>query len=247
MNRTRRLSFAILAGLILLFSIASARAAQAPQVVDIGQRMLLLVPDGVPRASVILIPGGTTHPTITPDGTIGALSNNFLMRVRDQFVTAGFAVGIVEKPEDLRAAIARMRTVRNPVFVIGHSDGTMWATNAAISLGADGPDGIVLASSVVVAPPSMPRSVLEYPLEQIGIPVLIVRNENDTCKYSPPSGMDAIAKRLVKAQVSTVSMTSSQLEGNPCQNLSPHSYLDIEGPTVAKIVDWLNAHAATSK
>jgi len=235
------------AGLILLLSMASVRAAQAPQVIDIGQRMLLLLPDGTPVASIILIPGGSTHPTITADGAVGALSNNFLMRMRDQFVAAGFAVGIVEKPEDLRAAIARMRTVRTPVFVIGHSDGTMWATNAATSLGADGPDGIVLASSVVVAPPSMPRSVLEYPLEQITIPVLIVRNENDGCQYSPPSGMDDIAKRLVKADVSTVTVSSNTLEGNSCQNLSPHSYLDIEGLTVNKIVDWMKAHAATTK
>jgi hypothetical protein len=103
-------------------------------VVDIGQRMLLLVPEGQPTASVILIPGGSSHPEIRVDGSIGSLANNFLMATRDRFVAAGFVVGIVERPEDLRAAIARLRSFRRPVFVAGHSDGTMFATNAAVSL-----------------------------------------------------------------------------------------------------------------
>jgi len=222
-------------------------ADQPPQVVDIGQRMLILTPDGQPTASVILIPGGSAHPEIMQDGSIGSLAKNFLMAAREQFVAAGLAVGIIEQPEDLRAAIARMRSVRRPVFAIGHSDGTMFATNAAVSLGGDGPDGIVLASSVIVTPPSMPRNVLDYPLEQIAIPVLLVRNENDGCRYSPPSGMDTIAKRLVKAHVSTVTVSSTESDGNPCQNRVPHSYYGIETETIAKIVAWINARIAGVK
>jgi predicted esterase len=238
--------------LVVALALSNTRALSDPaplKMVDVGQLMIVLMPNGAPIASIILIPGGpATHPEVMPDGSIPSpYRTNFLIKERRAFVSAGFAVGIVEKPQDLRGAIAYLRVVKRPVFVVGHSDGTAYATNAAVSLGTDGPDGVVLASSIVATPAAMDKDVLAYPLAQIALPVLLVRNENDGCRYSPPSGMDTIAKQLVKADVSTVTMSSTELSGDPCQGLSPHGYLGIEEATIAKIIDWLNAHASTPK
>jgi len=236
---------AILGFLTVLLSAAVARSAP-PEVIDNGgNRLVIQQPDGRPVGSVILIPGGSTLMDISKDGTPDAsLINNFVIRTREQYVSAGFVTAMLDDPSNLGDVITRLRAIARPVFLVSTSRGTIVAAKNATSLGDKGPDGIVLTSPITVEDQG---TVLDFPIERIKVPVLIVVNDGDTCRFSPPSGAKAITYRLNASLVTEAEVSSSQqLSANPCQAETPHGYLGIEDDTVARIILWMRAHIATA-
>jgi hypothetical protein len=208
-------------------------------------RAAIVLPDGPPAGSIILIPGGTTLQKIDAAGN-GSNSGNFVMRIRDSLLAAGFAIAYVGDPTDLRAIIARMRTVKRPVFLISTSNGTRVAAANAAALGADGPDGIVLTSTVTKGGLQYPESAASVNVSKITVPVLFVHNTNDGCSYAPPGGIAGMIARFPKgADVTRIDVTSTTLAGDPCEPYSPHGYLGIESDVTAKIVAWMRAHGAS--
>ena len=82
-------------------------------------------------------------------------------------------------------------------------------------------------------------------VERIGVPVLFVHNRNDGCASSPPGGVaPRIARFPPGADVTRIDVTSNRLSGDPCEPLSPHGFLGIEGEVVAQIVAWMHGHGA---
>ena len=233
-----RALFAALAGVVLL-------GASAPQIERLGKvRTAIVLPNGAPLGSVILIPGGTTTQTIAADGAPGNASN-FVIRIRGDLADAGFAIAYVEDPSDLRPVIARMRAIARPVFLLGTSNGTAVETRIASTLGADGPDGVVLTSTVTRSSRQFPYSAAAADVRRIAVPVLFVHNRNDGCSVSPPSGIAPLMARFAPgADVTRIDVASDKILGDPCEPLSPHGYLGIESDVTAKIVAWMKAHGA---
>lgn len=229
----------------MLACVPLAAFAATSEVVDLGRNKAIIYrPAGTPAASVILITGGTTKLAIVGDGSNLERSTNFVIRTRMDYVDAGFATAIAENSDDLRPLIARLRTLARPVFVVGTSDGTIVAVANATRPGEDGPDGIVLTSTVTRSNLHFHRAAADYPLRTLKIPVLIVHNTNDSCKSSPPSGVASLTKQLDPALVTVATVTSSDLLGDPCEPISPHGYWGIERETVGKIIEWMRAHAS---
>ena len=205
---------------------------------------MILRPDGKPVGSVILIPGGSTVMNISTDGMPDApLMNNFVIRTRERYVSAGFVTAMVDNPSNLRDVIARLRAIAPPVFLVSTSLGTIVAVQNALSLGDKGPDGIALTSPITVE--DQGTDLLDFPIERINVPVLLVVNSGDLCRFSPPSGAKQIADRLKASLVTEVEVSSSQQRSaNPCEAPTPHGYLGIEDDTVAKIITWMKTHTA---
>jgi len=229
---------ALLAAIVLL-------GAAAPTVERIGQvRAAIVLPDAAPIGSIILIPGGSTQQRIDARGGTD-VGGNFVMRVRASFVDAGFAIAYLEDPGDLRGAIARMRLIARPVFLLATSRGTTVAARNAAVLGSDGPDGIVLTSTVTESSRRYPDSAADIDFRRVAVPVLFVHNRNDRCSSSPPSGVAPLIARLPKdADVTRIDVASDRITGDPCEPFSPHGYLGIESDVVAKIVAWMHEHGA---
>jgi pimeloyl-ACP methyl ester carboxylesterase len=205
-------------------------------------RGAIIVPERAPAGSIILIPGGPTTQSIDERGK-PSMSGNFLMRVRDDFVAAGFAVAYLEDPSDLRPAIVRLRQIVRPVFVVGNSAGTAVAARIAATLGADGPDGVVLTSTVTQPGRQVTVTAAAADVRRITIPVLFVHNRNDGCFASPPGGVATLMARFPKStDVTRIDVGSTRSDGDPCEAFSPHGYLGIEGEVVDKIVGWMHAH-----
>jgi len=238
-RRTLRTALTLLAAVTLL-------GAATTTVERVGRvRVAIVRRDAAPAGSVILIPGGPTTQTID-DGGRPSMGGNFLMRVRGQFVDAGFAVAYLEDPSDLRPAIARLRRIARPVFLVGTSNGTGVAARIASTLGADGPDGVVLTSTVTQVSQQRSFSAAAADVARITVPVLFVHNRNDGCSVSPPSGVTTLMARFPKdADVTRIDVASTRRDGGRCEGFSPHGYLGIETEVVDKIVDWMHAHGAT--
>ena len=210
-----------------------------------------LTPATKPVGTVVLFPGGS--------GVVGAVRNNFLLRVAPRFAEAGFNVAVVDTPSDVpggmgwqfRASAEHGRDVAAivaavkarfpaPLWLIGTSRGSVSAGNGAVVVGP-GPGrgrgavgGVVLTSSVWM------RGMPLVAAERIKVPVMIVHNRDDGCSESPFDGVEPFRARLTAApSVKFVPVSGGSSRSEPCQAMSPHGYLGIEDQAVGPIVAWM--------
>ena len=251
----------------LLFAILvlpCARAEMPLRTVDIPtrpgvtERVLVLAPQGA-GAAVALLPGGQGGLEITRDGAIRSLKGNFLVRSRELFADRGLIVAVIDAPSDhqsppflagfrqtpehaadLRAVIAWLReNYKVPVWLIGTSRGTQSVAYVATELtGHDGPDGIVLSSSILRDDKSRP--VPAMPLEKIRIPVLVVHHEQDACRLCPYSEASSLMAKLQNsARHELLSFKGGETRGDPCEAFAYHGYNGLENDVVARIAAWV--------
>jgi pimeloyl-ACP methyl ester carboxylesterase len=204
----------------------------------------IVLPDDSPIGSVIIIPGGSTLQTIDGDGN-GSNAGNFVMRIRRSFTRAGYAIAYLEDPGDLGPIIARMRKVARPVFLLSTSNGTGVAATNAANLGTEGPDGVVLTSTVTITSKRYSHSAAAANVGKITVPVLFVHNTNDGCSVSPIGGIAPLIARFPKAtDVTRIDVTSPVTGSDPCEPYSAHGYMGIDDDVAAKILAWMRAHGA---
>ena len=106
---SRRAGHVAAAALFLSMVSATAAPAAETKVVTLTvrgtaqQRILLVRPDGPPKASVVLYPGGAGDIRIRDDGSI-QFKGNFLVRTRRHFTAEGFLVAVADRPSDWAGA-----------------------------------------------------------------------------------------------------------------------------------------------
>lgn len=209
---------------------------------------IYLFPARTPVASAILYPGGS--------GAVNAVRSNFLIRVAGMFAAAGVTAAVADAPSDhswgldlgVRATEAQAadaaaivaflrKNATVPVWLIGTSNGSISAANAAVRLGPSSIAGVVLTSSVWAGGMSM------VPVSTLRVPVLVVHNRNNSCKFSPFAQAEQAYATLTAAPAKQfLAVASSSLRGNPCDAMSPHGYLGIEDQVVPPIVAWIRTH-----
>ncbi|WP_431099165.1 alpha/beta hydrolase [Polaromonas aquatica] len=247
----------------------SAQAQTAPRVVDIPtrpgvtQRFVYIAPGAStgPKASLILFAGGHGGLQIKDSGEFGR-GGNFLVRTRQQFADAGFAVAVIDAPSDKQsppflsgnrqkpehtadvlAVIAWLKQQAPvPVWLVGTSRGTQSSAYIATeaSPGEGGPDGIVLTSTILTDPSG--RAVPKMPLEKLRIPVLVVHHEQDGCKVCAFSDMPQLMSKLAKTpKAELLTFTGGQSRGDPCEAMAYHGFNGLEAEVIGKIGTWVTA------
>jgi pimeloyl-ACP methyl ester carboxylesterase len=233
------------------------RVADVATRAGVTQRMLLIEPDRA-KGVVVLYAGGHGNLRISPDGALGWGKGNFLVRSRQLFAAQGLTVAVVDAPsdrqgagyagfrdtpesaEDARAVIAWLRgRTKLPVWVVGTSRGTQSAAFIATQLkGRDGPDGIVLTSTVLRD--KRERAVPEMALEKIAIPVLVVHHEDDQCPSCAFFDVPWLMRHFTAApRKELIAMRGGRSQGDPCEAFAYHGYNGIEGDVVARIAAWI--------
>ena len=229
----------------------------------VSQKFMLIKPSQA-VASVILFAGGDGVLGLSVDGAgtpvIGALSGNFLVRTRQDYVDRGFMVALVDAPsdhpggmglfrgsaehaQDMAAVVAYMRQQVNlPVWLVGTSGGSQSAANAAVRL-TQGIGGMVLTSSGTVSS-SVSVGVLNMDLGSIRVPAFIMSHAQDQCESSPPADAQRIADRLTGAPAKLVTLLTggSPPTSGPCDAGSPHGFFGIESQAVDAIVNFIKSH-----
>jgi pimeloyl-ACP methyl ester carboxylesterase len=251
---------------ILMASLPAAVAQTAQKVVDIAtrpgvtQRMLVLSPPN-PKAAVVLLAGGHGGLQIYPNGSMQWGEGNFLVRTRQSFADQGLLVVVLDAPSDrqrppflggfrqtpehtadVKAVIAWLReSAKVPIWLVGTSRGTQSAAYVATQLaGADGPDGVVLTSTILSDDNGRP--VPAMPLEKIRVPVLVVHHEQDGCRLCAFAEIPALMAKLgtaPKRQLLTFKGGTSR--GDPCEAFAYHGFNGLEGEVVPQIAAWITA------
>lgn len=252
--------------ILILILVSFSGLARAQTVVDIRtrpnvtQRAVVLAPSE-PKAAVILFAGGNGGLQITSQGSFKWGGSNFLVRTRQMFADQSLYVVVVDAPsdrqrdpflggfrqtpqhiEDIKATIAYVRSqTKVPVWLVGTSNGTYSVGFAATQLtGPEGPDGIVLTSTILSS--DVGRAVPRMELDKIKIPVLVAHHELDGGKYCPfnlmPSFMTALSQTPRKE---LLSYRDGRTQGDPCEALAYHGFNGIEARVVADIANWIDA------
>lgn len=255
----------ILTALLLIQTLSSVPIyAQAAQVVNVPtrpgvqQRFLYIEPANA-KATVVLFAGGQGNLLISDNGTIGALNGNFLIRSRQLFADQGLAVAIVDAPSDrqtppflggfrqsrdhladVKEVISWLKTKSTrPLWLVGTSRGTQSVGAIATQLNAkDGPDGIVLTSTILTDKASRP--VPAMPLEKLTIPVLVVHHEHDGCDHCNFRDMSRLMEKLASnTRKELLTFTGGINRGDPCEAMAYHGFNGIEKDVVSKIAGWI--------
>lgn len=246
-------SSALRAATIALASCLAAHSAPAEETISLPTRpgitvAVTLVEAAHPTASVIFYPGG--------DGVIAGEPDNFVLRVRSNFAAAGLTVAAMDAPSDHASGIpidfratapaaadaaAVVTFLRGkapvPVWVLGTSNGSISAANAAVRLGPAQIAGAVLTSSVWAG------GMNQVPLGDIAVPVLIVHSRDDSCRLSLFASVDANMAAMSKAPAKElIAVSGGRLSGPPCKAHSPHGYYGIEDQVVPPTIAWIKAH-----
>ena len=216
----------LLAVLAAATPAAGASAAGCGEVVQIAThdgtttRYSLTARPGAPAALMLLV-GGDGILELDGAGCPRALSHNVLVRMMPFFQEAGLVTALVDAPsdvhgedglagfrlasqhaEDLGKIVADLRARTGaPVWMLGHSRGTISAANAAACLkGMAAPDGLVLLSAMMVGEaskrkPFVAQTVFDAPLDAITIPMLAIGHEADSCVRSPARLLGSLVAR----------------------------------------------------
>lgn len=261
----RTIGYLAATAMVALSTVSTAETAE--KVIDIPSRpgvtlrMLVLTPPD-PRAAVVLLAGGHGGLQIFPNGSMKYGDGNFLVRSRRLFAEQGLLVVVLDAPSDrqsfpylagfrqtpahaadLKATIAWTReTSKVPVWLVGTSRGTQSAAYVATELvGPEGPDGVVLTSSVLTDDRSRP--VPAMPLEKIRVPVLVVHHEQDGCALCSFSNVPALMARLKNSRHSELlPFRGGVSNGDPCEAFAYHGFNGIEAEVVRRTATWVLAN-----
>jgi pimeloyl-ACP methyl ester carboxylesterase len=258
--------FATLLVVCLIAGAGQAHAQPTQRVVDIPTRpgvtqRLLVVAPAEPKAAVVLLAGGHGGLQIFAGGSMKWGDTNFLVRTRALFAEQGLLAVVVDAPsdrlsapylggfrqrpehaEDLKAVIAWAReTAKVPVWLVGTSRGTQSAAFVATALaGAEGPEGIVLTSSILTDDKS--RALPAMPLGRIGVPALVVHHQQDGCALCSYADIPKLMDGLRNApRKELLTFTGGTSQGDPCEAMAYHGFNGIEGDVVQKIAAWILA------
>ncbi len=250
-------------GLLLSFAALTITARAAERVIDIPtragvtQRFLLISPAD-PKATVVLFPGGHGGLQLNDAGRPQWGRGNFLVRSAPLFASQGLAVAVIDAPSDrsnldffrqtpehaadVKAVIAKLREENKiPVWLVGTSRGTQSVAFVSTRLqGGDGPDGIVLTSTILSDRRS--TAVPEMPLEVLKIPVLVVHHEQDGCQACRFSDVPRLMNKLsALPRKALITFRGGENRGDPCEALAYHGYNGLENQVVSQIAAWITA------
>jgi len=207
-----------------------------------------------PVATLILLPGGDAGTGKIVEGKPS--SGNFLARSRGLFFEQDFNVLVVFRASDLpaldygyrvsREHIAEIGKVisyakqefKTPVWLVGTSRGTVSGTAAAVELTESKVDGLVLTSSVTNRKTG---AIATQRIGELKMPVLVVHHKNDACKICAPSEAARIIDGLKSASYKKLIQIDggSNPEGDVCEAMHWHGFINFEKETVKLITDWI--------
>lgn len=250
----------VIAGLALSWAAGAEDIITLSTRGDATQSYLLSVPaDGKPRAVAILFAGGPGKVNLEREAGRSQLTRgNFLVRSRRLFSEAGVVAAVVDAPsdhprgmhnsfrksdshaEDMKAVVGdlKKRYPGLPVYLVGTSMGTVSAAHVGRALAAE-IQGVALTSSAFN--PSGRRSrhgdsnLSDFDLDDIKTSVLLVHHRQDGCVTCP---YDEASRRAGKIPLISVSGGRPD-ESGPCEAMSAHGYLGMEGVTVKAIAEWM--------
>jgi hypothetical protein len=226
--------------IIALLVVFGALPALADETVTAGGAQAVLIkPSGAAKGSIILLAGGDGRLNIGPNGSIGSLKGNQLVRTRHAYAERGFAVLVPDGNVDVAAAVKYMAAIARPVTLAGTSRGTQRAAEG-IAAGAK-PDALVLTAGFLS--PQSGHGVNRHVIRLLGgspgvLPrTLVVHHRQDGCRWTLPSGVQPFLD-WSKGKASVAWFDGGANAGDPCQAGGHHGFAGLDAQVVDAVVKF---------
>ena len=217
-------------GLLAAVATLVCGSAFADETVSIGGSRAVLIKPKAPRASVILLPGGSGAINAGDNGDINGLKFNQLVRTRHAYAARGLAVLVADAGTDLNSAVQYMAAIKRPVTVIGTSRGTIRAAEG-IARGAR-PDALVLTSGLLSAESGSGQNVMSILGSPSSLPrTLVIHHRQDSCRATLPAGVEPFVKWSA-GRARAVWVSGGLNEGDPCEPGAHHGFNGLDGQVV---------------
>jgi alpha-beta hydrolase superfamily lysophospholipase len=218
-----------------------------------------------PRAHIVFFPGGKGHmgvsKTLFGAVSFGNYKKDLSINTRKMLAEKGFSVAIVDTPsdrgpkmggfreseaygKDVAAIIAHLKKDADvPVWLYGHSRGTVAAAAQTINLGPERVNGVILSASIA-AGKRFDTYVPEMELERIRVPVLVMSAANDKCEeWTPKEAAEIIKAKLANSpNVRLVYPEGARDFGDKCKAESAHSYYGIQDKVTDLVAEFIKAN-----
>jgi hypothetical protein len=225
----RHQAIGLFTAVAILFGLVSG-SALADETVSIGGSRAVLIRPKAPRASVILMPGGSGAINAGDNGEINGLKFNQLVRTRHAYAARGLAVLVVDAGTPLDGAVQYMAAIKRPVTVIGTSRGTLRAAEG-IARGAR-PDALVLTSGFLSADSGSGQNVMSILGSPASLPrTLVIHHSQDSCRATLPAGVEPFVKWSA-GRARAVWLSGGASEGDPCEAGGHHGFNGLDGQVV---------------
>ena len=218
------------------------------------QRVLYTAARRETKGIIVMFSGGTGEIDIEKNGHIKN-AKNFVVRSDDLWRDRGYGVVLVDALDHQsmrgqRSGAAYAEVTKKviefahgqanvPVWVLGTSQGSIAAMNAASHAGATPLAGLILTESVSILGGSH-ETVFDAHPDKVRAPSLVVANVDDRCKVAPPSMAQPIAQSIRHAPTTVLTVSGgTQRTQDDCGSLTPHGYYGIEEKVVDDIVAWM--------
>jgi hypothetical protein len=217
-------------GVLAMVSVTTVPPVRADETVDVGGSKAVLLKPKAPRASIILMPGGSGAINAGANGEIKSLSGNQLVRTRSAYAGRGLAVLVVDAATNLAGAVQYMAAIKRPVTVVATSRGTIRAAQG-IAAGAR-PDALVLTSGFLTAESGSRQNVQSILGSPVLLPrTLVIHHRQDGCRSTLPAGVDPFI-RWAGGRARVVWLTGGTETGDPCEAFAHHGFNGIDGQVV---------------
>lgn len=261
-----RAAVVLLVSIFAVFPPASLSAAEPT--VEIPSRnqkvrAILLKPEK-PVASVILLVGGHGQMDISANGDIKWGRSNQLVRTRGQYLKQGFAVLVPDiardwKGEknpvngyrwhprygaDLGALVAYLRTIAEPVIVVGTSRAAVSAgVMLLVTEGKQRPDFVVLTAAMLMPSGNQPSFLrgIQNNREKAQVPMFLIGHKKDQCEYTLPESIEAFQKWRGGEKLDILLLDGPQGTGHPCEAQAAHGFIGIDDQVVKAVSDWIKS------
>ena len=213
----------------MLLSLVSG-SALADETVTIGGSRAVLIKPASPRASVILMPGGSGAIAAGNHGDIHGLNFNQLVRTRNAYAARGLAVLVLDAGTSLSAAVQYMAAIKRPVTVIATSRGTIRAAEGIA--GGARPDALVLTSGLLSPESGSGQNVESILGSPAALPrTLVIHHRQDGCRLTLPAGVDPFVKWSA-GRARAVWVSGGTDQGDACEAGAHHGFNGQDGQVV---------------
>jgi hypothetical protein len=218
------------------------------------QRVLYSAAKHEAKGIVIMFAGGTGELDIDNSGHVKN-AKNFVVRSSDLWRERGYGIVLVDaldhqsmRGQRRSAAYAEItgkivafahEQASVPIWVLGTSQGSIAAMNAASHAGQTQLAGLILTESVSI-PGGSHETVFDAHPDNVRVPALVVANVDDQCKVALPLMAQEIAQSIRHASATVlIERGGVRRSRDECASLSPHGYYGIEEKVVDDIVAWM--------
>jgi pimeloyl-ACP methyl ester carboxylesterase len=157
-----------------------------------------------------------------------------------------------EHMKDVKATIDFMQTKNLPVFLAGQSLGTISVAMAGINYSSS-LDGIIMTSNATKPRErwftkwpvykKYPNAILDFELDEITVPDLVVAHAEDSCEPTPPDRAKTLQEKLVNSPNAELkTYTGGQAKETGCNYWGHHSYYGQEEQVVNDISAFIKAN-----